>query len=342
MRAAVIEKPYVVEFKDVAPPVITRNDEVLIKVAVTGICGSEIHAYHGTHPFRIPPVISGHEMTGVVVETGKEVQSVAIGDRVTVEPQYGCGLCRYCKVGDYHLCPRKKVLGTQEWTGSFGEYIVVPEHTVIRLPEGVSFEQGALIEPLAVGVHAVRQAKVGLGDKVAVLGAGPIGLALMLAAKASGATRTFITDVSDYNLEIAAKLGSTYTINPLKENPVEFIRNSTNGDGVDVAFLAIGLEPVLNDALKVVKKGGKVSEVALFGSHPKVEISFVQNREISVIGSNMYTRSDFEIAAEAIAAGIFDTGLLISKILPIHQAREAMELVDKKTENVIKVLLTYA
>jgi L-iditol 2-dehydrogenase len=341
MRAAVIEKPYVVEFKDVAAPVITRDDDLLIKVIITGICGSEIHAYHGTHPFRIPPVISGHEMAGVVVKTGNDVQSVSIGDRVTVEPHYGCGVCKFCKVGDYHLCHRKKVLGTQEWTGSFGEYIVVPEHTVIRLPDEVSFEQGALIEPLAVGIHAVRKAKVGLGDRVAVLGAGPIGLGLMLAAKASGATKTFITDTFDHNLQIAVKLGCTHAINPLTENTVEFVRDATKGDGVDVVFLAVGLEPVLNDALKIVKRGGTVSEVALFGSYPQMEISHVQRKEINMIGSNMYTRSDFEIAAEAIASRMFDTSLFISKVLPIHRVKEGMELVDKKTENVIKVMLTF-
>lgn len=341
MRAAVIEKPYSIELFEVDPPAIKQDDEVKIRVIVTGICGSEIHAYHGTHPFRIPPVISGHEFAGIILETGKSVTKFSVGDRVTVEPHYGCGVCKACKSGKYNICQAKKVLGTQEWTGSFGEYVVVPERTVVKLPDNVSFEQGALIEPLAVGVHAVRKAGVGLGSKVAILGAGPIGLGLLLAAKNSGATKVFITDALDFNLDIAGKLGATHTINTLKENAVDSVLKETNGEGADIVFLAVGIESVLNDSLKMVKRGGKISEVALFGKKPVIEISYIQNKEITIEGNNMYTIEDFEIAAEAIAANMFDTDLLISKVYPIEEVKGAMKTVDEKTENVVKVLLKF-
>lgn len=341
MRAAVIEKPYSIELQEVDPPAIKQEDQVKIRVIVTGICGSEIHAYHGTHPFRIPPVISGHEFAGIVVETGKKVSKFSTGDRVTVEPHYGCGVCKACKSGKYNICRDKKVLGTQEWIGSFGEYVVVPERTVVKLPDNVSFEQGALIEPLAVGVHAVRKAGVSLGSKVAILGAGPIGLGLLLAAKNSGATRIFITDALDFNLDIAGKLGATHTINTLKENAVDSVLKETNGEGVDIVFLAVGIESVLNDSLKMVKRGGKISEVALFGKKPVIEISYIQNKEIKIEGCNMYTIEDFEIAAEAIAANMFDTDLLISKVYPIEEVKDAMKTADEKLENVVKVLLKF-
>ncbi len=341
MRAAVIDKPYSIELLEVEPPSIRQEDQVKIKVIVTGICGSEIHAYHGTHPFRIPPVISGHEFAGVIVETGKNVSRFSVGDRVTVEPHFGCGECRLCKSGRYNICQDKKVLGTQEWTGSFGEYVVVPESTVVKLPDDVSFEQGALIEPLAVGIHAVRKAGVGLGSKIAILGAGPIGLGLLLAAKNSGATKIFITDALDYNLDIAKQLGATHTINTLKENAVDSVLEETNGEGADIVFLAVGVESVLNDSLRMVKRGGKVSEVALFGKKPVIEISFIQNKEIKIEGCNMYTLEDFDTAAEAIAANMFDTDLLISKVYPIEEVKNAMRTVDEKLENVVKVLLTF-
>jgi len=341
MKSAVIDKPYSIELVETAPPAITQGDQVKIQVIVTGICGSELHAYHGTHPFRIPPVISGHEFAGVVVDTGKNVTRFSPGDRVTVEPQYGCGECKLCRAGKYNICQDKKVLGTQAWTGSFGEYVVVPESTVVRLPGSVTFEQGALIEPLAVGVHAVRKAGVKLGSKIAILGAGPIGLALLLAAKNSGATSIFITDAMDYNLGIAEKLGATHTINTLKENAVETVLKNTGGEGADIVFLAVGLESVLNDSLKMVKRGGKVSEVALFGKKPAIEISYIQNKEIQIEGCNMYTIEDFEIAAEAIAANMFDTDLMISKILPIEEVKNAMKTVDERLENVVKVLLEF-
>lgn len=341
MRSAVIDKPYSIELREVDPPAIKKDDQVKIKVIVTGICGSEIHAYHGTHPFRIPPVISGHEFAGVIVEKGEAVTRFQVGDRVTVEPHYGCGVCKLCQAGRYNICRDKKVLGTQEWTGSFGEYVVVPESTVVKLPDDVSFEQGALIEPLAVGVHAVRKAGVGLGSKVAILGAGPIGLGLLLAAKNSGATKIFITDALDFNLDIAGKLGATHTINTLKENAVESVIEETDGEGADIVFLAVGIESVLNDSLKMVKRGGKISEVALFGKKPVIEISFIQNKEIKIEGCNMYTIEDFEIAAEAIAANMFDTELLISKVYPIEEVKDAMKTVDEKLENVVKVLLKF-
>lgn len=341
MRAAVIDKPFSIELKEVDLPFIKQDYEVKIKVVVTGICGSEIHAYHGTHPFRVPPVISGHEFAGVVVEIGKEVKSVSVGDRVTVEPHYGCGVCRPCQRGAYNICKEKKVLGTQEWTGSFGEYIIVPENTVVKLPDNVSFEQGALIEPIAVGVHAVINADVVLGDSVAILGAGPIGLGLLLAAKNSGATKIFVTDALDYNLDIAKKMGATNVINSLKEDMTEIILNETNGEGVGKVFLAVGIESVLNDSFKILRRGGKLAEVALFGKKPQVEISCVQNKEITILGSNMYTKADFEIAAEAIAANMFDTSLMISKIMPIEDIKNAINIVDKKTENVVKVLLKF-
>ncbi|WP_160725251.1 zinc-dependent alcohol dehydrogenase [Bacillus sp. USDA818B3_A] len=341
MRAAVIDKPYSIELQEVSLPVIKHPNEVKIQVVVTGICGSEIHAYHGTHPFRVPPVISGHEFAGVVVETGSEVKGVSIGDRVTVEPHYGCGVCKTCQAGNYHICKEKRVLGTQEWIGSFGEYIVVPENTIVKLPDNVSYEQGALIEPLAVGVHAVRQAGVGHNDKVAILGAGPIGLGLMVAAKNAGATKIFITDALDYNLEIAKRLGATSAINTNYEDSVERILEETDGEGVDTVFIAVGIQSVLNDSFKIIKRGGKVSEVALFGKKPEIDISYIQNKEIELIGSNMYVREDFEIAAAAIAANLVDTSLLITKVIPIEDIQNAMNIVDQKLENAVKVLLKF-
>ncbi|MFC0903456.1 zinc-binding dehydrogenase [Clostridium sp. MT-14] len=341
MRAAVISKPFSIGLKEVDLPVIKKDDEVKIKVVVTGICGSEIHAYHGTHPFRIPPVISGHELAGVVEEVGKNVKEVSIGDRVTVEPQYGCGECRPCKEGNYNICEHKNILGTQEWPGSFGEYIVVPESTVVKLPHNVSFKQGALIEPIAVGVHAVRKSGVKLGDSVAILGAGPIGLSLLLSAKSSGATKIFITDTLKYNLDIAKKMGATHTINSSEKDAVEIIRAETKEEGVDNVFIAVGIESVLNDSIKIVRRGGKISEVAIFGKKPKIEIPYVQNKEINITGSNMYNRYDFEIAVEAIATNIFNISPLISKVMPIEEIKNAFEIVDKKLEKVIKVLLEF-
>ena len=171
MRAGFIEKPSVAMFRDDMPePQLTEDNQVKIQVKTTGICGSEVHAYHGRHAWRVPPLVSGHEFAGVVAAVGRNVTQYKVGDRVTAEPQYGCGHCELCQAGHYNLCKDKKILGATYWSGSFGEYVVVPEQCVIPLADTVSFEQGALIEPLAVGMHAVRTHKVSRQHSIAVIG----------------------------------------------------------------------------------------------------------------------------------------------------------------------------
>lgn len=341
MRAALIDKPFSVKFTDVPEPVITKGNEVKIKTVVTGICGSEIHAFHGTHPFRIPPVVSGHEVAGIIVETGSNVSNFKVGDRVTVEPHYGCDICELCKEGRYNVCPEKSVLGSKGWIGSFGEFFVVPEQTVIKLPDNVSFEEGALIEPIAVGMHAVRKSGLEVGGTVAIIGTGPIGLGVMLSAQLAGASKVIMTDALDFNLEIARKMGCKDTINVLKENVSEKISKITGGKGVDITYIAFGHESTFADALNITKRGGTIMEIAIMGAPVKIPVSTLQLNEMKLVGSNMYTRVDFEIVIEAIANGKFHVDSLISKIMPIEEVETAMEIVDKKLENVVKVLLSF-
>jgi L-iditol 2-dehydrogenase len=175
MKAVYVEAPYKVVVKDVAEPEL-RDHDVLIKVKMTGICGSDIHTYKGLHPFRKPPVIIGHEVSGEVVRTGKAVQRIKPGDKVTVEPQAGCGSCEYCLTGHSNYCENRSAPGVKGWYGTMAEYFAAPEHCVFVLPDIVDLEQGVLAEPLAVGIHAARKSNIQLGDKVAILGAGPIGL----------------------------------------------------------------------------------------------------------------------------------------------------------------------
>ena len=218
MRAAVLKDNYRIVLEDVKEP-SPGPGEVKIQVRVTGICGSEVHAFKGTHPYRKPPVILGHELAGDIVEVGSDVEGLKVGDRVTVEPQIGCERCYMCRRGLNNLCESKIVLGTQEWPGSFAEYIIAPAKVVYRLPDGLSYEEGVMVEPLAVGVHAVRWSEMGLGDSVLVLGAGTIGLVTIMAARQAGARRIFATDVLDFNLAKAKELGATHTINVRQEDP---------------------------------------------------------------------------------------------------------------------------
>ncbi|MFO7697655.1 MAG: zinc-binding dehydrogenase [Anaerolineae bacterium] len=192
-----------------------------------------------------------------------------------------------------------------------------------------------------MGVHAVRKVGVELGDTVAILGAGPIGLGLLLAARASGAAQIFVTDVSAYNLDIAGKMGATHVMDPSREDFVGGVLGETDGEGVDAVFLGVAVQSVLNDALRAVRRNGTVSEVAMFGKPPEIDIHLVQNKELRILSSNLYTRDDFSIAAAAVASGAFDTLLMISKIMPMDSVVEAFEIVDKRTEDVVKVLLRF-
>lgn len=342
MRAGYIERPEVAYFKEVEEPVLKTDTDVKIQVRATGICGSEVHAFHGKHPFRIPPVVSGHEFAGVVVETGKEVKKIKVGDRVTAEPQYGCGTCPACRAGRYNICSNKRVLGSGGWSGSFGEYIVVPEKTVVRLADTVSYEQGALIEPIAVGMHAVRKNHVSIDHTVLIIGAGTIGLRILQSVMACNPKCVIIADVVDYNLEVAKQMGCPYVLNSKKENLEQRIDEITDGQGVDITFLAFGNGQVVEHAARCTKRGGIVSEIALMPNGESAPYALIQGKEISVVGSNMYTYEDYVAVMDGIAKGLIDTSLLVTHRYPIEQMKEAMEMADKRPEPVIKVMMNFS
>lgn len=264
MRAGYFEAVGIAEFRDDMPePQIERPDDVKIRIRCCGICGSEIHAFHGKHPFRIPPIVSGHEVAGDVVEVGTGVTDFAPGDRVVVEPHYGCGECWYCRHGLYNICPDKKVLGSGGWSGGLGEYIVTPEKTVVRLAGSLSYEEGALIEPVANGMYAVRNSGITPRSTIAIIGAGPIGMGDLLCAKLYNPRLIVMADISDFNLEKAREMGCTHTVNSRKEDLRAKIMELTGGEGVDMTFLAFGDEPTIRQAAEITRRGGQLIQHAL-------------------------------------------------------------------------------
>ncbi|MGE5482948.1 MAG: zinc-dependent alcohol dehydrogenase, partial [Bacteroidota bacterium] len=246
MKAAMCQEPFKIKLLDLPVPEMGPND-VLIRVRATGICGSDLHTFRGVHPFRKCPVILGHEMAGEVAEVGTSVKGFKPGDRVTMEPQIACGHCDYCRRGLYQLCLSKATIGMDGWQGTLAEYFVCRQDSVHYLPEEVSFEQGATVEPLAVGMHAARRAGVTLGSTVVVLGAGTIGLTAIMAAKAAGATTIFATDVAPFNLEVAAKLGATHQVNTKTQDLKGEVEKACPG-GVDAAIITAGFPVVFEQA----------------------------------------------------------------------------------------------
>lgn len=340
MRAAFIEKPGLVYFADKPEPQIQRRDDVKIQVRYTGICGSEVHAFHGVHPFRIPPLVSGHEYSGVVVEVGPDVKNVKVGDRVTSDPQIGCGECVFCKSGHYNQCTHKKVLGATYWSGSFGEYIVTPEHTVVPLPESVDFPSGALIEPIAVGMHPVCESGVGPGKSACFVGFGPIGMGMFLSAKYKGCTETYVTDLKQYNVDLATQMGCTLAINSGENNAVETIMEATDHQGVDFVFLGFATNATYDTAFKVAKPGGTIVQVALPAGPLTLDFGAMYAKELTIRGSNMYTRKDYQEVINSIDRGM-DLSHFITDTFPIEKVSEAFDTIERQDHPIIKTMLYF-
>ncbi|MGE4282760.1 MAG: zinc-binding dehydrogenase [Clostridia bacterium] len=341
MKAAFIEKPFSMAFIDAPEPSIQNADDVKIRISFTGICGSEVHAFCGTHPTRLPPIISGHEASGIVVEVGSDVKEFQVGDRVAIEPQYSCGKCSDCLRGDYNVCPEKAVLGTIKWSGSFGEYIIAPKRAVLKLPDNISLEEGALLEPLAVGAHAVRVSRVGLSKTVMIQGCGPIGLSILVASKMAGAANVIMTDVSEYNLGIAKQMGADIIINAKKCDVVKEVLAYTEGQGADVVFMAVGKDEIMTQAIECTKRYGQIMEVAHFGSAPPFDARKYRWKELNMLGTYMYVKKDFEIAINAIAGGKVDVKPMISKIVPIEDCVEVINMAYKRTEDFVKIIFKF-
>lgn len=339
MRAAVLTAHYKIEFTEIPEPE-PKDDEVKIKVHSAGICGSEVHAFKGTHPFRHPPAILGHEMAGEIVAVGSQIKQFKVGDRVTVEPQINCGVCDYCQTGYPNLCVDKTVLGTQKWVGAYAQYIVAPEQVVYKIPDSVGFDEAVMIEPLAVGVHAVREAKVQLGQSTLILGGGTIGLCTLVAARAAGAMVNVVTDAVEFNLKMAKELGATAVVNVRQDDAKAIVDQATGGKGVDTAFVAVGFAPVVNQGLSAVKKRGQVILIGLLEGKVTIDEPFlIVGGERVVRGSQMYTRADVQTAIDMIASGTVDAKPFITQRMSMDEVQRGFEIVDKKLEDCVKVVL---
>ena len=335
---AMVIEPGKIEFRERRLPPLGARD-VLIKVRASSICGGDLHLYKGKHPLAPLPMAIGHEISGEVIEKGKGASGVSLGDRVTVEPVIICGSCPFCLLGEYHLCLN---IGYQysSGQGGFAPFFVAPEDWVHRLPDAVSFEEGALLEPLAVAVHAVRKASIELGQSAAIFGAGGIGLFLLQTIRAAGCGKIFITDLQEHRLDTARSLGADWAIDASREDPVERIFKETEGLGVDRSFEAVGLERTLQQSAQCLKKGGISVLIGLFEDPENVRFPvnlFVQ-REIQVRGSRGYCW-DFQRAIELVKRGKVDLKALISHQLPLSDLPRAFEILLDPKQKANKVVI---
>jgi L-iditol 2-dehydrogenase len=337
MKAAFVVGVGKVEIRNIDLPKI-KNDEVLIKVKTVGVCGSDLQLFRGTHPFRKPPAILGHEIAGDIIEVGDRVTDLKVGDRVTVEPHQGCGECELCKQGHVNLCLDKKVPGTPVWNGTFVEYFNSPAQVVHKISDNVSYEMGTLIEPLAVAVHTVNRITVEEKETLVILGSGTVGLLTLVVARENGYKNIICTDTQDFNLEMALKQGAKLVFNPLKDDVVAKVREFTGGRGADVALIAADAKNIIDQASSMVRKSGEVGMVSMITQKvPVYPYNFVFN-ELRSFGAMTYETKDFLKATEMINNGLDLTDFVTQKI-SFADAQQALNILSEKKENVVKVIV---
>ena len=278
----------------------------------------------------------GHEFSGQVVEVGEGVTKVQVGDRVVVEPIYACDECQSCKQGKYNLCEKMGFFGLAGGGGGFSEYAAVPEVMLHKIPESVSYEQGALVEPSAVALYAVKQSTLKVGDKAAVFGAGPIGLLIIEALRAAGASEIFVSEVSEERKQKAAEFGAT-VIDPKEVDVVEEIRKRTNG-GVDVSYEVSGVDPVLTQSINSVKVGGEAMIVSIFENRASVDPKDIVLNERNVTGIIGY-RDVFPAVISLMAQGYFSAEKIITKKIKLDEVIEEGFEALLKERNQVKILV---
>ncbi len=337
MLQQVMTAPGKIEFREIETPV-PKAGEVLIRIVKIGVCGSDIHVWHGKHPFTSYPVTQGHEVSGEIAALGAGVENLEAGQKVTIQPQVVCGKCYPCRHGKYNLCETLKVMGFQT-TGVASEYFAVDAAKVTPLPQEMSFDEGAMIEPLAVAVHAVRKFGDMQGMRVAVLGAGPIGILVAQAAKGMGAESVLITDISDLRLEKARQCGVDFCVNTRETDFGEAMVSSFGPDKADVIYDCAGNNVTMGQAIRCARKGSTIILVAVFAGMAEVDLAVLNDHELDLNTTMMYRNEDYLEAIELVRAGKVDLKPLISKHFAFRDYAEAYRYIDENRETTMKVII---
>jgi L-iditol 2-dehydrogenase len=329
------------EYKDVAAPEV-GEDDVLIKVQAAGICGSDIHGQDGTSGRRIPPVIMGHEASGDVFAVGDQVRNVAVGDRVTFDSTIFCGECFYCRRGEINFCEGRRVFGVSadeyKQDGAFAEYVAVHARGVYSLPKAMSYEHGAMIEPLSIAVHATRITPHEPADTAIVVGSGVIGLLLVQVLRAIGFGSVIAVDIDDRKLEKARELGADHTVNTTRQELWSTVDTVTSGRGAACSFDAVGTQPAFDSAVSVVRRGGTVTVIGNLKPLVQVPLQHIVTRQIRVQGSNA-SAGEYPACLELARRGVIDLGALISAVAPLSEGAEWFRRLYSNEESLIKVIL---
>jgi L-iditol 2-dehydrogenase len=341
MKALVLEDYHHLVYKDVPGPQMGPED-VLIQVKACGICGSDVHGLDGSTGRRIPPLIMGHEASGIITEVGEAVTGWRRGDRVTFDSTIYCGACHFCRQGAINLCDNRRVLGVScddyRQHGAFAEYVAVPGRILHRLPQELSFERAALVEALSIAVHAVERTPVSLNDTAVVVGSGMIGLLVIQALKVAGCGRIIAVDLDPGRLELACQLGADEGLNPDAVDVVTSVLARTAGRGADLAFEVVGITPTFKLATQCLKKGGSLALVGNLSPTTEFLLQLVVTRELTLYGS-CSSRGEYPDCLDLIARGAINVDALISAVTPLAEGASWFQRLYDREPGLLKVIL---
>jgi len=340
MKVLLLSEYKKLEITDLPVPVPGPH-ELLVKVAACGICGSDVHGYDGSSGRRIPPIVMGHEAAGVVARVGEGVKNIKEGDRVTFDSTIYCGECAFCNRDEMNLCDNRQVLGVScgdyRRAGAFAEFVVLPARIAYPLPDNLSFPEAALLEAVAVALHAVSLVPVAQDDTALVVGAGTIGLLVQQALKAAGCSRVFVTDLDETRLALSQKLGATAVL-PSGPELVQKVLQLTGGTGVDVVIEAVGNTPAIRTSIDSVRKGGSIVLVGNITPEVTIHLQKVVSRQIRLQGS-CASAGEYPRAIELTSQGSINVKPLITAIAPLGDGPQWFERLYAHEPNLMKVVL---
>ncbi|MEE4164737.1 MAG: galactitol-1-phosphate 5-dehydrogenase [Desulfocapsaceae bacterium] len=341
MKALVLEEYNRLVYKDMPVPGIGDRD-VLIEVKACGICGSDVHGMDGSSGRRHTPLIMGHEASGVIVETGSRVKAFSTGDRVTFDSTIYCGECFFCRKGLINLCDNRRVLGVspKEYRqhGAFAQYVAVPEHILYRLPDTLSFEQAAMVEPVSIAFHAINLTPISLNDSAVVIGAGMVGLFVVQALRAAGCGTIIAVDLEQGKLDMAQKLGADHGLLAGQIDVPEAVRNLTDNRGATLAVEVVGNTAALNTAISSLRKGGALTIVGNLAPTVEFPLQEVVTRQISINGS-CSSCGEYPACLDLIARGVINVDEMISAVAPLADGADWFRRLYGQEKGLMKVLL---
>jgi L-iditol 2-dehydrogenase len=326
-----------------APEPVLRPDSVLVAVKACGICGSDVHGMDGSSGRRQPPIIMGHEASGVITQIGSAVTNWQPGARVTFDSTVYCGQCEYCRQGKINLCENRRVLGVScgdyRQHGAFAQYVAIPERVLHAVPDSMPFEHAAMVEPLSIAFHAVNRAKPAAGDRAVVVGAGLIGLLVVQSLRLAKCSQIIAVDIAPNKLDLARKLGATDIVDSGKPGAAQRILELTEGRGADCVFEAVGIAPTVDLAIRAARKGGSVTLVGNVAPTVEFPLQVCVTREITIYGS-CASCGEYPDCVKAIASGQIQVAPLISAIAPLDEGAAWFDRLHRREPGLIKVVLT--